>query len=396
MSRVTVTDSRDGTVIPFLRGILTRSLLSAGISFEDAYAVASKVRRDLQSEDDVTTDGIRALAAKHLSSIDGIDTTLVQRYRAASVGGSVTVLVPDAPSVPYSRGRHRESLTACGISDEAAIQIAHDLHSRLEREGVAEISLSDVKKRTHALLGEHLGDAAARRYLAWEEFRHSDRPLLLLLGGTTGIGKSTIATRVASKLDIVRTQSTDMLREVMRTMVPDRLVPALHVSSFEAWSALPDAGDESEAHDAKVVSGYLRQCELLSVACEAAMERAARERVSLILEGVHVNEEFMERVQHGRGDAIVVSVILGLRCEKELRRRIKGRGRVARRRRSKRYLRHLDAILAIQSHLLTQAEARGIPIMVNDDLDTVTNGVLRLVMDELLKAFHGTPDEVFE
>ena len=45
-----------------------------------------------------------------------------------------------------------------------------------------------------------------------------------------GTGKSTLATELAHRLGIVRTQSTDMLREVMRTMIPAHLMPALHVS----------------------------------------------------------------------------------------------------------------------------------------------------------------------
>ena len=49
---------------------------------------------------------------------------------------------------------------------------------------------------------------------------------------------------------IVRAQSTDMLREVMRTMVPQRLLPVLHTSSFVAWKEMPALAlskDESAA-----------------------------------------------------------------------------------------------------------------------------------------------------
>ena len=34
-----------------------------------------------------------------------------------------------------------------------------------------------------------------------------------------------------------------MLREVMRTMIPQRLLPVLHASSFNAWQELPVYGD---------------------------------------------------------------------------------------------------------------------------------------------------------
>ncbi|GIS90866.1 MAG: hypothetical protein CM1200mP20_09070 [Pseudomonadota bacterium] len=61
-----------------------------------------------------------------------------------------------------------------------------------------------------------------------------------MVGGTAGVGKSTVSAEISTRLNITRSQSTDMLREVMRTMVATQLMPELHESSFEAWRALPD------------------------------------------------------------------------------------------------------------------------------------------------------------
>ena len=43
MAKLHVVDPTDNTRVPFLRGILTRSLQDAGLSFADAYEVASRI-----------------------------------------------------------------------------------------------------------------------------------------------------------------------------------------------------------------------------------------------------------------------------------------------------------------------------------------------------------------
>ena len=46
-----------------------------------------------------------------------------------------------------------------------------------------------------------------------------DVPVVILIGGATGVGKSTIATQLAARLGIVRVVATDAIREVMRAML---------------------------------------------------------------------------------------------------------------------------------------------------------------------------------
>ncbi len=135
--------------------------------------------------------------------------------------------------------------------------------------------------------------------------------MLLLICGTVGTGKSTIATEVAHLLDIVRIQSTDMLREVMRMMMPRRLLPVLHTSSFNAWKALPIQDAAGTDRDQLVADGYRSQADLLAVPCEAVLQRAIEESVPMILEGVHAHPELMARLPED-SDAIMVHVTLAV------------------------------------------------------------------------------------
>ena len=218
-------------------------------------------------------------------------------------------------------------------------------------------------------------------------------PLLLLIGGAPGSGKSTIATALASQLDIFRTQSTDMLREVMRMMTPERLLPVLHRSSFDAWQALPDSADQGDQED-KVEMGYRSQSELLMVSCEAVVQRAVRERVSMVLEGVHIDPAAVKRLMDG-DDIVVVPVMLGILKQGELRKRIRGRGGKVRHRRAERYLENFDAIWKLQSYLLSEADKEQVSIVANEDKDATVAEILSIIANALAARLNPTLKQVF-
>ena len=70
--------------------------------------------------------------------------------------------------------------------------------------------------------------------------RQSKRPpRLVLIAGTTGVGKSTVAVQAAKKLGFTRIISTDAIREILRATDPQHEIPRLHRSSF----ARGEAGD---------------------------------------------------------------------------------------------------------------------------------------------------------
>ncbi len=100
-------------------------------------------------------------------------------------------------------------------------------------------------------------------------------PILVLIAGATGVGKSTTAVKIANEHSFARLLSTDAIREIMR-VVDTSQSPALHRSSFsrgESGDAVLDWQDTCKAVEAGVL---------------ATIERARREGIDLILEGVHI------------------------------------------------------------------------------------------------------------
>ena len=392
MAKLQVIDSKDGTAVPFLRGILTRSLQLAGLSFDDAYAVASEVRDSLADTSRIRTDQLRKLVAARLSRSHGDATE--RRYLARGRPAiPITVLASGGQAVPFSMETHRRALESCGLTEGLAALLTDKLYRHLVTRNRSEISSSYLGRLTYRFLHREVGEETARRFLVWRQFRDKGWPLLLLIGGAPGCGKSTIATEMASRLDIFRTQSTDMLREVMRVMIPERLLPVLHKSSFDAWQALPDE-EPGEDLERQVAHGYRSQAELLFVSCDAVIQRAVRERVSLVLEGVHVDATLVRRLNVDQG-VVVVPVMLAVLKKEQLRNRIQGRGGVVPQRRAKRYLQNFDAIWQLQSYLLDEADRYGVSIVTNDDKEETIREIMRVVVDHLAKNLHLGLDKAF-
>ncbi len=390
---VQVVDSTENSKVPYLRGILTRSLVKAGLSFDKAYEIANIVRDVIGSEQEISTGELKDLVKKELKAAGERE---VLRQYAAGRGEYLPVRVVDRDGIPtpFSKGLLANSLEICSLSSDRQFAITRGIERYLLETKVREIDSLELARITYRYLVENESAEMARRYLTWREYLHSDRPLLIMIGGTTGCGKSTISSEIAHRLDIVRAQSTDMLREVMRLMIPDRLLPTLHTSSFNAWEAIPSWKGQPARLETHFEQGYLAQAGHVGIGIEGVLQRAERERVSLIVEGVHMHPALQRSIMD-RGDAVVVPIILAVVKKKRLRKQLTGRGKHVASRRAERYLKYFDAIWRLQEFLLAEADRNDIPVVPNEDKDET----IKLVMDEIADAmsaeFPGDEEKAF-
>ncbi len=388
-----VISSRDQSQAPFLRGIMIRTLLDAGMGFEDALELAAQVRDQVADKESVTTAQLRKAVVALLKKDKR--TAVIKRYSVPVVAPSrIIVRSPNGETSAFSRGRLIRYMQSSGVRLDDAERITSLLYEQLLSAGTVSISSNDLAFITWLCLKEELDEQAARQYLTWAEYQRSNRPLLLLICGAVGSGKSSITTEIAHRLDIVRTQSTDMLREVMRTMIPKKLLPVLHCSSFDAWNTIPVMDKKKRSKDLLIADGYRSQAELLSVACEAVLHRAIRENSPIILEGVHAYPELVGKLPV-KSDAIVVHVTLAVLRKQELRSRLRGRGASEPLRQARRYLSKFDSIWRLQSFLVSEAERNDTPVIPNDDKEAAIYQIIGVVSAELARHFNGSAEEVF-
>jgi 2-phosphoglycerate kinase len=203
----------------------------------------------------------------------------------------------------------------------------------------------------------------------WQEFGELERPLVVLIGGGTGVGKSTVATQLAYSLGITRVSSTDFIRQVLRSAIPEAIAPELSRSSFELDVELPSgsAGDHPE---------FERQARHVMVGVNATLGRAVAEGVPLIIEGIHLLPELVDR--DAMRDGLVVYVVLSVEdgCDHWSRfaERADDSDRPA-----DRYQANLARIRHLQDHVVAAARKNGIPVVANQDVDSTVHSILDVI-----------------
>jgi 2-phosphoglycerate kinase len=279
------------------------------------------------------------------------------------------------PGLPYSKGLMASQVMVTGLPVHRAYEVAEAIEQRLLDEGRSSINSPELSRVALEVLRELAGDRYAKTFARWQEVQGLDVPLVILIGGAVGVGKSTIATHLAHRLGIVRVVSTDgSIREVMRSMLSSELMPALHVSSFQTDQAVREPTRRSDA----LVSGFREQTQAVSVGIDAMINRSVTEGTSIVIEGVHVVPGFFDVEVHGDR---LVAVPLILEVEDEARHLHHFAIRETGVRPAERYAKHFENIRRLQRYVKSQALSHDVPIVPNHSFDQAISTVLDLVME---------------
>jgi 2-phosphoglycerate kinase len=278
------------------------------------------------------------------------------------------------PGLPYSKGLTASDVMVSGLSAFRAYEVAETIEARLLDAGRLSISSEDLAAITLDTIRELAGDRYAKNFERWQDVQRLDVPLLILIGGAVGIGKSTIARHLAHRLGIAVVGTDTSIREVMRAMLSEELMPALHVSSFHTDRAVREPTRRSDA----LVAGFREQTQAVSVGIEAMINRSITEGISIVIEGVHVVPGFFDVDAYGDK---LVAVPLVLEVEDESRHLNHLALRETGVRPAERYAESFENIRKLQRYIKSQALSHGVPIVPNHSFDQAISAVLDLVMD---------------
>jgi 2-phosphoglycerate kinase len=285
----------------------------------------------------------------------------------------ITISDPD-PGLPYSKGLMASQVMVTGLSAYRAYEVAETIENRLLDEGRESISSEELAQVALDVIGDLAGERYATNFARWQDVQRLDVPLVVLIGGAVGVGKSTIATHLAHRLGIVRVVQTDgSIREVMRAMLSAELMPALHVSSFQTDRAVREPTRRSDA----LVAGFREQTQAVSVGIEAMINRSVTEGTSIVIEGVHVVPGFFDVETH---EDRIVPVPLILEIDDEARHLNHFAVRETGVRPAERYAANFGNIRKLQRYIKSQALSHGVPIVPNHSFDQAISAILDLVM----------------
>jgi 2-phosphoglycerate kinase len=282
--------------------------------------------------------------------------------------------------LPYSKGLMATSVMAAGLGPARAYHVAEVVERVLHEGGRDDVSSSELRELAARVLEEEVGPRYAENYRQWQRAQERTIPLIVLVGGSTGVGKSTVATTVASRLGIVRIVSTDAIREVMRGILTSQMMPSLHTSSFAVASVLrePPTGVDP------VIAGFRQQVHAVSVGVTQIIRRAVIEGTDLIVEGAHFVPGYCDLPT--RDEAIVAPMVITVDDQLIHQSHFVARAHEARRRGERRYLTAFEDIRKIQDYIRALAIEHGVPVVPSYSLDATVSRVMELVVSATTEA----------
>jgi 2-phosphoglycerate kinase len=240
---------------------------------------------------------------------------------------------------------------------------------------------------------------------AWNLITRKKEPLIVLLMGTSGTGKSTLASLLSSRLGFTAVLSTDSIRQLMRNFTSEDDSPFLFASSYNSDEKLSDkqrqhivktvrnkatnAGKaysevklEKKVHKRCVQEGFKLQCALVERQLQGLLQQFSDRRESVVVEGVHLTVEVV--VELMKRHTFAVPFLVHISNEKKHCERfaIRSRNMTLNPKRNK-YVKNFQNIRIIQRHLHKRAESFMIPKIDNTNVDrslaTVHSTLLRVM-----------------
>ena len=372
----------DGSRQPFLRGMVTHDLVRRGLGFELAYAVAQKVRDELASEKEVSSEEIsRCLQGKLRARLGPEEVQRLFREPQPQVT-PLSVVYRGHPQ-PFSRGLLARSIHAAGLELDRAYRLAAELEEELRAEGPLQLDSAELARWVGELLERQEGGEVARRYRLVRRLHRLPKPVVIYVGGASGTGKSTLSLELAPVLRIYRINATDTIRQVMRMVFSPAILPSLHTSSFEVvepWEALaeePVLSPHQPDFQQRVIASFEEQATRVCVGVRAVVERAIAEGMSVVVEGVHLCPPWIP-FPDLEGACYQVPLVLASLNEERHRTRFLSRSHLGGRR-AERYVESFAAIRAIHDYIVDRAEDHDVAILDTPRVDPLVGQALHLV-----------------
>lgn len=279
---------------------------------------------------------------------------------------------------PFSRGILAQTLTQAG----ARMEIAHRIASEIRSELLAEERLVVEEEEVLARVREKLVRSdvmVVGRLDKWRVLRESSEPVVVLIGGATGVGTSTLAADVARRLNIQSVVGTDSIREVLRRAISPDLLPVLHKSSYEITAE--DLRVPVEEHETALF-GFRAQAAQVAVGVEALVDRGLKEGTNLVIEGVHLVPEIILDRYLDHPNVCTLVVYLADAHQHRSRFYIRALG-TAMRRPAEEYISYFAEIRQIHDYIVQSAARTGVQAVENLSIENTSDAAVEIVANRV-------------
>lgn len=291
-------------------------------------------------------------------------------------------VIKDENKYPFSKGILARSLGSTGLALEVIYKIIDEIMDNLEEENIEVIKATSLRERVCTKLTQYGHTQAEKLYRVSREIAHIKKPIIILIGGGTGVGKSAMTLEVAKRLGIDRIINSDTIREIMRYMIPEDIMPTLHESSFKAGSRIKNPFVENS-----LIYGFSEQTRLVCEGVRAYIKRGVTEGFNIIINGIHLVPKYLN-LDFEEGSVYFFHYILHLDDEQEHIQRFHFRSEGSLRE-PERYIREINDIRSIQEYIIkmSRQDKRAV-IVENNDFEQTVNTILNDITLSLEKDLH--------
>ena len=168
-------------------------------------------------------------------------------------------------------------LTVIKVPQQKAIKISLDVKKYLVDNSLLDISQEELQSVLFGvLLSQGFGEEFSLRFAMVNEFFQLKRPLIVLLCGLPHVGKSTLAQKLAARLNMANVLQTDVMCELLRGE------PSSQLSSKLLWHR------QDIDSEALLLGEYQKECRIIRRALEGDLFKCLNDGKSVIIEGLHI------------------------------------------------------------------------------------------------------------
>ncbi len=200
------------------------------------------------------------------------------------------------------------------------------------------------------------------------------KPYVILISSASGIGKSTIASEVANTLGIKYLIETDFIRAIVRGIIGSEYAPALHKSSYNAYTTLRDTYN-FKSEEELITAGYEEHASFVIPAIEKVISRCVLDNDSIVIEGVHLVPGLINIKQFE--DLANIHFFVLTVDEKQHQERFIQRALAIKRGGTQ--IDYFKENRIINDALVSQAKTLNIPVIFNNNKDTTVKKVLQYI-----------------